>query len=219
MGTYRCLLLLWRLCSSCTVLAGSFLGSFVETEEVFSHLARELLVIFAFACSQQCEVYVDLYFGAFCGFLLRGLASRLLVDGGKSVALAKGHLRLVLENPLFLVEQDVSFLGEHKEFVSLLDDRDLLIVKLDPFSGVAVLDEAVVVTTASRVAVVDDHGVKLVGVPALDDWGLEAGQQRRHRLGVEGCLLLVAVDLFVGQLSVQVVLVEGEREWELHVVR
>lgn len=64
----------------------------------------------------------------------------------------------------------------------------------------------------------DDHCVQLVCVPPLDDWVVQAGQQRVHGLGVEGRFLLVAIDLFVGQLPVEVVLVEGEGEGEVHVV-
>jgi len=45
---------------------------------------------------------------------------------------------------------------------------------------------------------VDDHGIQLVGMTALDGWALEAGQQRVHSLRGEGHVLLrVAIDLLV----------------------
>ena len=104
----------------------------------------------------------------------------------------------------------------------MLDQSNLLVVKLDPLASVSMADEAVVVAAPGGVAVVDNHGVQLVRVPSLDGLVVEpARQQRVHRLvrvRSPKHLLLIPVDFLVGQLSVQVVLVEREGEWELHVV-
>ena len=65
----------------------------------------------------------------------------------------------------------------------------------------------------------NDHCVELVGVSSLDNWSLKTGQKWIHSLGEEWCILLVAIDLFVGQLTVQIILVKRESKWKLYVVR
>jgi len=82
----------------------------------------------------------------------------------------------------------------------------------------------------------NDHGVELVGVPPLDDWsaprkqwvilGKQAWNVTKGALARVGAqqvarrcmIILIAVDLFVGQLTVKVVLDEGEVEGELDIV-
>ena len=63
-------------------------------------------------------------------------------------------------------------------------------------------------------------------MPALDSWILsvhQPGKQRvlrdKTRYVSKRMVMLVPVDLFVSQFSIQIVLVEREGEWELNVVR
>lgn len=52
----------------------------------------------------------------------------------------------------------------------MLDQSDLLIIEFNPLASVAVLNQTVVVTAAGRVPMVNNHRVKLVRVPPLNDW-------------------------------------------------
>ena len=80
-------------------------------------------------------------------------------------------------------------------------------------------NQAVVMTSSSRVPVMNNHRIQLICMASLDYSLVLRPWQKRVLVQVIGCcVLLVSVDLLVGQLSIQIVLVKAEREGELHVV-
>jgi len=121
----------------------------------------------------------------------------------------------IAEDPLLLIEEDVGLHGLLEQLIILLDEGDVGIIEVEPAAG-GVSDQGVVVTAADR-ALVDDHGVELVGVTPLDG-ACRAVKQRRwvHHMGSR---LLVAMCFLLSQIGVEIALVERELEGNRNVVR
>ena len=69
---------------------------------------------------------------------------------------------------------------------------------------------------------VNDHCIELVRVTALDRraFVMYARQERIHSLWIvhSALVILVTIDFFISQLSIQIVLIKRKCEWELNVV-
>jgi len=101
----------------------------------------------------------------------------------------------------------------------VLDHSYFFIIEFDPLSGVTMAYKTVVMTSSRGVPMVDDHPIKFIRVSALDSRVFQARQQRVHCcLRVKWHIVLVTIDFFIGELPIQVILIEAESEWELNII-